>query len=46
MKVGPTFIKISKTVLYPISELEAWDQKNMVTCPASKRLTVDPGEGA
>jgi hypothetical protein len=46
MKVGPTFIKIGKTVLYPISELEAWDQKNMVTCRASKRLSVDPGEGA
>jgi hypothetical protein len=41
MKVGPTFIKIGKAVLYPIDELEAWDQKNMVTCRASKRLTTD-----
>ena len=46
MKVGPTFIKIGKAVLYPIDELEAWDQKNMVTCRASKRLTMDMHEDA
>jgi hypothetical protein len=46
MKVGPTFIKIGKAVLYPIDELEAWDKKNMVRCRASKRLAVDPHEGA
>jgi hypothetical protein len=27
MRVGPGFIKIGKAVLYPISELDAWDQK-------------------
>jgi hypothetical protein len=41
MRVGPTFIKIGKALLYPIDELEAWDQKNMVTCRASKRLSTD-----
>jgi hypothetical protein len=41
MKVGPTFVKIGKAVLYPIDELEAWDRKNMVTCRASKQLTTD-----
>jgi len=41
MRVGPTFIKIGKAVLYPIDDLEAWDQKNMVTCRASKRLNTD-----
>jgi hypothetical protein len=41
MKVGPTFIKIGKAVLYPIDELEAWDRKNMVTCRASKRPLKD-----
>jgi Helix-turn-helix domain len=46
MKVGPTFVKIGKAVLYPIDELEAWDQKNMVTCRASKRLTTDPSDEA
>ena len=46
MRIGPTFIKIGKAVLYPINDLEAWDQKNIVTCRASKRLGVDVEEGA
>ncbi len=44
MKIGPTFVKIGKAVLYPANELDAWDQKNMVTCRASKRLDMDTGE--
>ena len=46
MRVEPTFIKIGKAVLYPIDELEAWDQKNMVTCRASKRLNTDARDDA
>jgi hypothetical protein len=38
MRIGPSFLKIGKAVLYPVSELEAWDEKNRVTCRASKRL--------
>lgn len=38
MRVGPTFVKIGKAVLYPVAELEAWDEKNRVVCRASKRL--------
>ncbi|KAB2803093.1 helix-turn-helix domain-containing protein [Brucella anthropi] len=38
MKIGPSFIKIGKAVLYPIDELEAWDERNRVHCHASKRL--------
>jgi hypothetical protein len=34
MRVGPTFVKVGKAVLYPIDELDARDQKNMVTCRA------------
>lgn len=45
MRIGPTFVKIGKTVLYPLAELEAWDQKNIVTCRASKRLAVEIGDG-
>lgn len=41
MKIGPIFVKIGKAVLYPMSELDAWDQKNTVTCRASKGLDVD-----
>lgn len=46
MRIGPAFVKVGKAVLYPIDELEAWDQKNMVMCRASKRLGMDAGEGA
>jgi len=37
MRIGPAFVKIGKAVLYPIDELDAWDQKNLVTCRASRR---------
>jgi Helix-turn-helix domain len=46
MKIGPTFVKIGKAVLYPTNELDAWDQKNTVTCRASKGLDVDMGKEA
>jgi hypothetical protein len=32
-------------VLYPIEELQAWDQKNMVMCRASNRLTTGVSDG-
>lgn len=32
MKIGPSFVKIGKAVLYPESELDAWDEKNKVNC--------------
>lgn len=38
MRIGPAYVKVGKSVLYPITELEAWDQKNIVTCHAAKRL--------
>ena len=31
-KIGPTFIKFGKAVLYPLEELEAWDSRNRVQC--------------
>jgi hypothetical protein len=46
MRIGPAFIKIGKAVLYPISELDAWDQKNMVTCRASRSLTLGQDDEA
>lgn len=36
MRVGPSFVKIGKAVLYPIDELEAWDERNRVHCHASR----------
>ncbi len=44
MRVGPAFVKIGKAVLYPIDQLEAWDQKNLVACrvsPGALRLEQD-----
>lgn len=36
MRIGPTFVKIGKAVLYPVAELDAWDERNKVTCDAPK----------
>lgn len=38
MRVGPGFIKIGKAVLYPIAELDAWDERNRVSCRALNGL--------
>jgi hypothetical protein len=46
MRIGPDFVKIGKAVLYPIEALDAWDQKNTVTCRASNRLAMGSGEEA
>ena len=44
MKIGPSFVKIGKAVLYRVDELEAWDDRNRVQCHSSTRTeqtTVD-----
>jgi hypothetical protein len=46
MRIGPSFLKIGKAILYPVSELDAWDEKNRVTCRASKRLNEQADEPA
>ncbi len=38
MRLGPSYVKIGKAVLYPLDELDAWDEKNKVQCRASKGL--------
>ncbi|MBX9451515.1 MAG: helix-turn-helix domain-containing protein [Mesorhizobium sp.] len=40
MRIGPSFVKIGKAVLYPVSELDAWDEKNKVSCSALGRIDV------
>ncbi|AXA37951.1 MULTISPECIES: DNA-binding protein [Rhizobium] len=32
MRVGPNYLKVGKAVLYPLAELDAWDQQNKVKC--------------
>lgn len=39
-RVGPAFVKIGKAVLYPVDQLDAWDETNLVVCRASHRLLV------
>ncbi|MGR9281386.1 helix-turn-helix domain-containing protein [Rhizobium johnstonii] len=46
MRIGPSYVKLGKAVLYPLEELEAWDQKNKVECRASKRLAEPPNDCA
>jgi hypothetical protein len=45
LRIGPPFVKIGKAVLYPVEQLDAWDQKNMVICRASKSHSMDEREG-
>ncbi len=46
MRIGPGFVKIGKAVLYPIGALETWDEKNLVTCRVSRRLTLSEQDRA
>lgn len=36
MRIGPSFVKVGKGVLYPITELDAWDRENAVQCRAAR----------
>jgi hypothetical protein len=33
---------IGKAVLYPLDPLDAWDEKNLVPCRASRRVCETP----
>ena len=44
MRLGPSFVKIGKAVLYPLDELDAWDEKNKVLCRAPKGLGEHRGD--
>lgn len=46
MRIGPSFVKIGKAVLYPVDSLEAWDKSNVVTCRASPGRCMDMDEAA
>jgi hypothetical protein len=39
MKIGPSFLKVGKAVLYPLAELEAWDRKKLLICRAIRIQT-------
>jgi hypothetical protein len=41
MRIGPSYIKIGKAVLYPASELDRWDKSNLVVCRGSRSLSLE-----
>ena len=41
MRIGPSFIKIGKAVLYLLEELNRWDRRNLVTCRPSRSLPIE-----
>lgn len=45
-KIGPSFTKIGKAFLYPLAELERWEQSNLVVCQqATPQVLGDAGDG-
>lgn len=32
LRIGPSYVKVGKGVLYPLAALEAWDRANVVEC--------------
>lgn len=43
-RLGPPYVKIGKSVLYPIQGLDEWDKKNLVICRASRKLSMADNE--
>lgn len=37
-RIGPSFIKIGKAVLYPVNELDRWDRSNLVLCQRTRHI--------
>lgn len=46
MRVGPAFVKIGKAILYPVNELDAWDEQNRVACRPLGRLQENADDHA
>lgn len=40
-RIGPSFIKPGKTILYPAALLDAWDKQNLIKCDA---MLEEPGD--
>jgi hypothetical protein len=36
-----SFLKIGKTVLYPLEELDRWENRNLIVCRRSRPLLVE-----
>jgi hypothetical protein len=47
MRIGPSFLKIGKAILYPSGELDRWDKSILVVCRPTRELpreNVSPPE--
>ena len=40
MRVGPSFLKIGKAVLYPLEELDRWERRNLIVCRPFRSLLM------
>ncbi|PZV34963.1 DNA-binding protein [Mesorhizobium kowhaii] len=38
MRIGPSFLKIGKAILYPSGELDRWDKSILVVCRPTREL--------
>jgi hypothetical protein len=38
MRIGPSFLKIGKSILYPSSGLDRWDKSILVVCRPTREL--------
>lgn len=43
-RIGPSFIKIGKAVLYPVNDLGRWDRSNLILCQRTRHLSFDTVE--
>jgi hypothetical protein len=44
MRIGPSFVKIGKAILYPLEELHRWERRSLVICrPAISLPSEDAG---
>lgn len=41
MRIGLSFIKIGKAILYPLEQLDRWERKNLVVCRPSRSLPLE-----
>jgi hypothetical protein len=41
MRVGPSFLKVGKAVLYPLEELDRWDRRSLIVCRSFGPLLID-----
>jgi hypothetical protein len=44
-RIGPSFVKIGKAVLYPVDALNAWNEENLVICDAPTSHRVHKRDG-